>query len=219
MSKKKLLEFDSVDLRFDNNEILSGAYLIINENSVASIIGRNGTGKSCMMKIIFGEMKAQNYFLRIDGKIITGVQRNPEDVMYLSQSSSIPKYLTVKKVFQLFKSSFDDFVSFFPDLEKIYNSKINSLSGGENRIIMTYLILTAKTKLALLDEPFSQIMPKYISIIVNLIKREKNNKSILITDHFYKSVFEISDDIYVVYQKRINKIKELSELTRLGYIK
>jgi ABC-type lipopolysaccharide export system ATPase subunit len=91
------------------------------------------------------------------------------------------------------------------------------LSGGEKRIIETYLILKSQSKFVLLDEPFSHIAPIYINTIIELIQEEKHEKGIIITDHMYKYVTEISDDLYLLKDGWNKKVKNLSELEFYKY--
>ncbi len=86
----------------------------------------------------------------------------------------------------------------FPDFWKFHFSKFRNLSGGEQRIIEIYAILASNTKFCMLDEPFSQVMPIYIGTIKSLIVREKQNKGIIITDHLYKHIIDICDNLYVI---------------------
>ena len=70
----------------------------------------------------------------------------------------------------------------------------------------------------MLDEPFSQVMPKHVNPIKSLINNEKNNKGIIITDHLYEHIIDICDDIYVIANGKTYLTKDRSDLIQLGYI-
>ena len=137
---------------------------------------------------------------------------------YLPQNRFIPKNLTIKQVFEYFDLKFEDLLLHFPVFEKYLNFKIGSLSGGEIRIIEVFVILKSKTKFCLLDEPFSQVMPLHVEVLKKLILLEKEHKGIIMTDHMYQSVIDVSDDIYVLSSGSIYLTKNTHDLIKHGYI-
>ena len=66
-SEKHILEIDSVELSFGDRRILSGVYLAVETGGVTAVLGRNGCGKSCLMKILCGSLRADFRSMRIDG--------------------------------------------------------------------------------------------------------------------------------------------------------
>ncbi len=77
------------------------------------------------------------------------------------------------------------------------NSRFKALSGGERRIIETYIILKTKSKIVFLDEPFSHLSPLHIETVKQMIAEEKKTKAIVISDHMYQHIIEASDSIYL----------------------
>jgi ABC-type lipopolysaccharide export system ATPase subunit len=138
---------------------------------------------------------------------------------YLPQVKFVPSSLTVRRVFKHFELEFSDFVSRFPEFDKLYGSKFRKLSGGERRIVEIYIVLASKTKFCMLDEPFSHIMPIHIEVIKELITREKENKGIIITDHMYQHIVDISDSVYVISQGKTHPANNMQHIEALGYIK
>ena len=212
-----ILEFDSVILEFDSRRILQDVYLKSETGKITGLLGRNGTGKSCLMKILFGELVPTDKSIRINGDSLFTSYRSPKDLRYLPQTEFIPKSMTIKRVFSDFNLDFNDLVLFFPELEKFHTSKLVNLSGGERRIIEIYTILASKTKFCMLDEPFSQIMPVHAETIMKLILREKANKGIIITDHMYKYIIDICDDLYIINDGKTYLTKSLEDIETLGY--
>ncbi len=64
-----ILEIDSVIKSFDVKQILTDIYLKCQTGDIIGILGRNGTGKSTLLKILFGTLKAENSFIKINGKV------------------------------------------------------------------------------------------------------------------------------------------------------
>jgi len=213
------LEVDSVILDFDTKRVLQNVYLKSETGKITGLLGRNGSGKSCLMNIIYGELIPNDKSIRLDGKSLFDQNRNPEDMRYLPQFRFIPKSLTIKRIFKDFELDFADFTSSFPDFEQFYHVKISKLSGGERRIVEIYTLLASKTKFCMLDEPFSQVMPTHIDTIKNLIVREKQNKGIIITDHLYKHIVDICDSLYVINNGETYLTKDLKDLEKYEYIR
>ncbi|QVY66851.1 ATP-binding cassette domain-containing protein [Polaribacter sp. Q13] len=217
--RKNKLEIDSVLFEVKNNQILNNVYLKLETGTITAVLGRNGAGKSSLFKIIMGTLKPREKSLRINE--VSFFNKNPsnKDILYLSQNNFIPKKLKIKTVFNFFKLDFFDFAESFPEFKNISKNCLGTLSGGERRIIETYLILKSESKFAILDEPFSQIMPVHVQKIKNLIIQSKEKKGILISDHLYEHIKDISDEIYLVANKKVYLTKEKSDLIRLGYLR
>lgn len=94
---KHILEVDSVQKSYNGNIILSDVYLKCETGDVIGILGRNGTGKSTLLKIIFGTLNAENKFIRIDGKVRKRAYNHPNEIVYLPQANFIPKNFSVSK--------------------------------------------------------------------------------------------------------------------------
>jgi len=215
---KNILEIDSVILEFGFRRVLQDVYLKSETGKITGLLGRNGTGKSCLMKILFGELNPDNKSIRINGKSLITTYRSPNDLRFLPQGRFIPKSLTIKRIFKDFELDFSDLIGHFPELTKYYLSRLNSLSGGERRIIEIYTILASATKFCLLDEPFSHVMPVHIETIKKLILREKMNKGIIVTDHLWQYVVDICDNLYVINNGKTWLTKSIQDIEKLGYI-
>jgi ABC-type lipopolysaccharide export system ATPase subunit len=213
------LEVDSVVLDFGTKRVLQNVYLKSETGKITGLLGRNGTGKSCLMKIVFGMLIPNDKSIRLDKVSYQDSNRNPKDMRYLPQFDFIPKSLTIKQIFADFELDFSDMISLFPNLEKFHFSKLKNLSGGEQRIIEIYTLVASKTKFCMLDEPFSQVMPIYIDTIKKLIVREKQNKGIIITDHLYKHIVDICDDLYVINNGEIYLTKDVHDLEKYEYVR
>jgi len=213
------LEVDSVILEFTNKRVLHDVYLKCETNKITGLLGRNGAGKSCLMNIIYGKLSPLNGVVRINNQVLLGQKRKSGDIMYLPQFQFIPKQLTLKRIFYDFDLDFNSFTNEFAEFNKHYNTKIGLLSGGERRIIEIYIILSSRTRFCLLDEPFSHVMPLHVDRIKDLIKKESQCKGIIITDHLYEHIIDISDDIYLIRDGKTHLINQVEEIELLEYAK
>jgi len=216
---KNTLEIDGVYLRFGERDILKRIYIKSETGQITGILGRNGCGKSCLLNIIFGEMKAQDKSVRINGKGLYKDSRNSEDMRMLPQFNFLPKHIKVRQAFKHFDADYSEFCHLFNEFDKYSEFKIRELSYGNIRIMETFLVLKSNTKFCILDEPFSHLSPKNISTFIQIIKQEKEKKGIILTDHLYRYITDISDYLYVIANCASYKIKNIYELKKYGYLK
>lgn len=216
---KNILEIDGLILEFNSRRVLHDVYFKVETGRITGLLGRNGTGKSCLMKILFGDLNPAEKSIRINGQGLFTSWRSPEDMRYLPQKGFIPSHIKVSRIFSEFNLDFDDLIQNFPELNKFYHSKLGDLSGGERRIVEIYTILASHTKFCMLDEPFSQVMPIHIDAIKQLILREKSSKGIIVTDHMYQHIVDICDDLYVISNGKTHLTKSLEDIERLGYMR
>lgn len=214
---KNLLEIDSVILEFGIKRVLQDVYLKSETGKITGLLGRNGTGKSCIFKIIFGELQANSQSVRINGKSFISYRRSPDEMRYLPQNSFVPKWLKVSRVMRDFEINFSDLISYFPEFKKHYRSKLNQLSSGQRRILEIFIIVASQTQFCLLDEPFSHVMPLHVKTIMQIIQREKMNKGIIITDHMFHHILDLCDDLYVINNGKTHLTRSISDIETLGY--
>ena len=216
---KNILEVDSLILEFDNKRILQDVYLKIETGCVTGLLGSNGSGKSCLMDIIYGKLIPRSKSVRINNKYNPKKYFSREELIYLPQFSFTPTFLTIKRIFIDYSIDFNRFITSFPEFKKYYKTKIKYLSTGEQRIIEIYIILLSKSKFCMLDEPFSQVMPKYVETIKEIIITEKQNKGILITDHMFEHIMDVGNEIYVIVNGKVVLANDLDKIAELGYIR
>ncbi len=213
-----ILEIDNVELYFKEKRILNGIYLKAETGKTTGILGSNGCGKSCLLKIIFGTLNPKYKLIRINSKPILKPLYQTKLVSYLPQHHFIPNNLKTKTAFKLFNVDWIEFINSFPSFALFENLKFSRLSGGERRVVEVYLILKSSSKIVLLDEPFSHIAPLYIEKITSLIEIEKHQKAIIITDHMYQHIVSASNAIYLIKNGCSKLIDNLKELESYNYV-
>lgn len=214
---KHTLEIDSVRLLYGERLILSDVYLKVETGDVVGLLGRNGEGKSSLLRIAFGALKADKS-ISIDGEGIFTTYRYPQKMRYLPQHNFIPKHVTVKRAFNDFEVDVAEFAEHFPEIKSHKSNKINTLSGGMRRVVEIYLIIKSPSQFVLLDEPFSQISPVMIDKLKAIIEEERSRKGFIITDHMYQHILNFCNPIYLLSQGKINLISHPDELIEKKYI-
>lgn len=212
------LEADSIQLEFDGRRILSNIYLECNTGKVIGILGRNGQGKSCLMKIIYGSLKCEKS-VRIDNVAHYEAFKRPDLLLYMPQFHFIPKGLSLKRIFKDFGLDYFSFGKNFPEFQSRYSASIGSLSSGERRLVELYVIVKSRSCFAMLDEPFTYLNPMQIEKVKELLLEEKENKGLLITDHMYRHIIDICDNLYVLTNGKTHLTKSIGDIETLGYAK
>ena len=190
------LEADSVWLEYGNHKILQNTYLRVDIGQIVGLLGRNGSGKSSLLEIIYGTKFAQNSSIRIDGTYVGKLYQHRGVLAYLPQKHFVPSHLTVRQALDLYQSDLIEAIAYFPELNELVSYRFNHLSGGQQRLIETVMILASPAPLIILDEPFSNVTPLHIETLKTWIVSLKSRKGILITDHYYQDVLTISDRVY-----------------------
>src|SRR5437764_8948060 len=126
------LEADSIQLEFGERRILSDIYLQCQTGKITGLLGRNGHGKSCLLKIIYGTMRCEKS-VRIDHTTYYEAYLRPDLLRYLPQFNFIPRFFSLKNIFKDFELEYDVFEKRFPEFVNRHTSGIGDLSGGERR--------------------------------------------------------------------------------------
>ncbi len=213
-----ILEVDNVELYFSNKRILNGVYLKAETGKVTGILGSNGCGKTSLMSIIFGSLQPKYKFIRLDSKPILKPLYRTNTISFLPQHNLSPNSLKIKTLFEFLKVDWFEFTILFESFSSYWDSNISTLSGGERRVLETYLILKSQKEIILLDEPFSHIAPLYIEKFKGLIQIEKQHKAIIITDHYFEDVIDSSDDLYLLKNGCTKLIENIEELEDYQYL-
>lgn len=103
-------------------------------------------------------------------------------------------------------------------IESILSSKIRHLSGGELKYLEVSTILHMDHPFVLLDEPFSGIEPIFQSEIQDLLTRNPYKKGILVSDHNFRNIMDVSNKLFLLNDGALVKITKNVELEYLGYV-
>lgn len=214
-----LLEIDSITKTFNMNPILTDIYLKCQTGDIIGLLGRNGTGKSTLLKILFGSTEADTKFITINGKIYNHPYKTANLISYLPQHSFLLNQLTVSKSIALFlgRSNANGFAN-DPLIAPFLDHKISALSGGNLRYLEIKLILNTDSKFLLLDEPFNGMSPLLVETVKQMIKAQSAFKGIILTDHDYNNVIELATRSYLVYEGSLKNIGTTTDLVRWGYL-
>jgi len=216
--QSSILKVDSVQLEFDGRKILQDVYLNCRQGEVIGLLGRNGSGKSSLLKIIFGSLKPSYKYVSInDVYIQKGYLKNR--IAYLPQHSYLPNGLKISTLAPMLVDPYywDEFIA-LPIYKSHWQKTAEELSGGELRKLETMLVIYSKADFILLDEPFTHISPIQTEEFKPILKRCAQRKGVIITDHQYYNVLDVSDRIILLHNGSTKQIKHVDELATYGYI-
>lgn len=212
------LEIDSVLKSFGERTILADVYLKCCRGDIIALFGRNGTGKSTLMNIVFGTLKGDRCFVRIDGKVINGPAYRSRQITYLPQHPSLPSHLKVSQIVDLCIAP-EDRKYFLGDriLFRLRTSRICEISTGEQRYLEIKTALFSPAPYILLDEPFSGVSPVVAEQIRELMTESAKNHGIILTDHNFREVHKIANRITLLHDCYLKEVKNVEELIPYGY--
>jgi ABC-type lipopolysaccharide export system ATPase subunit len=211
-----VLEIDGIQFQFKEKKVLSAIYIKCETSKITGLLGRNGQGKSCLMNIIYGTLPCEKS-VRFNQVSIVESFRRPELLRYLPQFNFIPTFLSLRKIFKDFNLDYQQFLEFFPEFESKGKYSVGSFSGGERRLVELYVILKSPAQFAMLDEPFTHLNPLQIDKVKALIVAEKKNKGLLITDHMFQHIVDLSDCLYVLTNGQTYLTKSIQDIESMGY--
>lgn len=214
------LDVKSIIHSFGKRQILSDISFTCKTGDIVGIFGRNGTGKSTLLKILFGTLRATKSEFYIDNNIVEKSTRLNKFIAYHHQEVFLPKNLTVRNLIPLYFSDGEKQNKLFYDqaINKIEKQKVGVLSIGEQRYLQFLLILNSDQHFLLLDEPFSMLEPLYKDLIKEKIESYKYSKCFIITDHYYLDVLQIANTKKLIKDGVMVTVKYDTDLVKFGYL-
>jgi len=213
------MHVDSVIKTFGIKQVLTDVFITLSQGEILGLLGRNGTGKSTLLKIIFGSLLADRKFVKIGDKLINGLFDNRNLISYLPQDSFLPNHIKVTRIISLFCDKENaELIKNRELISPMLDKKSKQLSGGEKRLLEILLIVYSDSKYILIDEPFNGVAPIYKEVIKNIIKEQLKHKGFLITDHDYRNILDIATRTVLIHDGGTKEIKDKDELKCWGYI-
>ncbi|GGX30168.1 ATP-binding cassette domain-containing protein [Aquimarina muelleri] len=217
-----VLEITNLNKSYGKKILLKNINLQCKVGEIIGAFGRNGTGKSTLLKLIFGTVKADSIHIKINSKTIF-----PNDIIsskkiaYLPQDTFLPKEQKVREIIPLFFPNGEDQDKIFysPQVSSFEKTKVGKLSLGQLRYLELLIIGNLSHTFLMLDEPFSMIEPIYKDVIKDLLLKLKKSKGIILTDHYYNDVFEITNKNFIIRDAKKIEIVDKADLIKYEYLK
>ena len=211
-----MLKIENIDFSYGASKILFQLSMLAKEGSVTCVLGRNGVGKSTLLKTIMGiERSNSGEIILNDIKIqkYTPAQRARRGIAYVPQGREIFPLLTVEENLQTGYSVLnrnervvsDDIYDLFPVLKDMKNRRGGDLSGGQQQQLAIARALVTKPRLLLLDEPTEGIQPSIIKHIGKVIKHlvEDERIGVILVEHNFDFAKELANEYYIINRGRV----------------
>lgn len=210
---------DSIVKHRGTRAILTDIALSCKTGEIVGVLGRNGSGKTTLLEIIYGVLNCEHKYLAVDGVKVNHLYSLRQTINYLPQHRFIPPYLTVSKAITHFLEN-DIKQAIYNDdiILSLTDKKIKELSFGDLRYLEIMLILSSPSKFTLLDEPFQGLAPITVERIQKLITKASQHRGIIIVDHNYHTVLELSNKLYILQESCLHPLKNPSELQNFDYL-
>ena len=206
----------NVSKSFDGIEVLHDVNLDLEEGKIYGFIGRNGSGKSVLFKIICGLYYPTSGSVLVDGVDIHKKDVFPNDMRVLIEKPNFLPNLTGLENLKLLASiqnkiTEEDIILILDklNLKKDMNKLYHKYSLGMKQKLAVAQVFMENPKMMILDEPFNGIEEKTVEVIKKiLLEEKKNGKIILIYSHIKEDIEELADTIYFVDAGSVNSYRK-----------
>ncbi|WP_175626781.1 MULTISPECIES: ABC transporter ATP-binding protein [Oxalobacteraceae] len=201
-----LLEIKNLHAFYGKSHVLHGINLSIAQGEIVSLLGRNGVGRSTMVKTAMGMVEATGS-IRFKGEEILGVPTYKiarKGLGYVAESREVFPTLTVAQNLllgaqQKSRWSADDMYRLFPRLEERQHVQAGVLSGGEQQMLALCRTLMGDPDLIMIDEPTEGLAPQMVVLVANFLQElRQRGVSVLMIEQKLAIALEISQRVYVM---------------------
>lgn len=224
-----MLRIEALEVGYGESLVLRGVTLEVPATKVVCLMGRNGVGKTTLLKAIMGGLrpwKGRVSFADSDITTAPPEARAELGIGYVPQGREIFPHLTVAenlRVGLLRRRRADRAVpehvlDLFPKLRDVQSRKGGVLSGGEQQRLAIARVLVRQPKLLLLDEPTEGIQPSVIEQIEVVIDRIKKTVAILLVEQYLEFAWRLADQ-YAVMQRGVIVSQGATEQLRPEIVK
>ena len=225
-----MLKLENVASYYGESLAINQINLEIKEGKFHGIIGKNGMGKSTLLKTIMGLMDKTDGLINLDGKDISKLKTNDRAIAglgYVPQGRGVMPQFTIEENLVVgtfardkdnmnnINEDFEFILKLFPILKKFWKRRGGDLSGGQQQQLAIARALLTKPKILILDEPTEGIQPNVVEEIENvLIKLNKEfNLTIIIVEQNVNFIKKAANNFSILERGKIVETGNASEIS------
>ena len=202
-----LLELKNVYKAFDDITILEDINITIEKNKIIGLLGKNGMGKTTIIKLINDLLTPTKGTVLVNGKEV-GIE-SKKSISYLPERTYLDKTMNVSKVLEYFQDFYDDFNiekahKLLKDLNLDESTYLNKMSKGMLEKLQLILVMSRDVDLYILDEPLGGVDPATRDYILDtILSNFKEGSSVLISTHLISDVERILDEVIFIENGKV----------------
>ena len=214
----ELLECKHLYREFDNKPILKDINLKIPRGKIIGLLGKNGMGKTTLIKIINDLLTPTSGEILINGEK-PGI-KSKEIISYLPERTYLDKEMTIKQVLKYFEEFYKNFdkqkaVKLLEDLNLDINKKISKMSKGMQEKLQLILVMSRNAELYILDEPLGGVDPATRDYILDtILSNFSEGASVIISTHLISDIERILDEVIFLDKGEIILTSSADELRK-----
>jgi urea ABC transporter ATP-binding protein UrtE len=206
-----LLELDGVTAAYDTTPVLRDVDLGVEEGEIVGVMGKNGVGKSTLMKTVIGLLEPTSGTISYAGADVTDVgadERARAGIGYIPQGRDVFPDLSVEQNIRMGetvnaggdRTLYEEIYDYFPILEERADQEAGTLSGGQQQMLAIARALVADPDLLLLDEPSEGIQPSIVDQISEDMRtiNQELGTTILFVEQNLGVIREMADRCYAM---------------------
>ena len=211
-----ILTIKKLNKSYGETKVLKNINLKIKPGKIVGLLGKNGTGKSTLIKLINDLLTPDSGEILVNGESI-GVNTK-KIISYLPERTYLDKSMTIKDVLIFFQEFYDNFnvekaKKLLKDLNLDENMKISKMSKGMQEKLQLILVMSREADLYILDEPLGGVDPATRDYILDTILTNFNeNASIIISTHLISDIEKILDEVVFIDKGQIVLTSQTDEL-------
>ena len=214
----ELLECKNLSKSFDNKKILKDVNLIIPRGKIVGLLGKNGQGKTTLIKLINDLLTPTSGEILIEGKH-PGVE-SKKIISYLPERTYLDKEMKIIDTLNYFDEFYDNFniekaKKLIKDLDLDINQKISKMSKGMQEKLQLILVMSRDADLYILDEPLGGVdLGGRRYIIDTILSNFKEGSSVIISTHLISDIERILDEVIFIDRGKIILTAPADELRK-----
>jgi urea transport system ATP-binding protein len=204
-----MLNVENLRAAYGESEVLHGLNLDVPGGQIVAIMGRNGMGKTTLMKTLMGVLAEKGGETRVDGVSVSGKkphQRVAAGLAYVPQGRMIFSAMTVQENIETgltvtgSKTVPEDIYELFPVLLEMKGRRGGNLSGGQQQQLAIARALASNPKVLLLDEPTEGIQPSIIREMARTLRdiRDRKGLTIVVSEQVLSFTLDVADRVIVI---------------------